>query len=303
MLIVGDAAIKAINPKTSVDSIEVLCDPENEKKVLEELGVKQTTFMKIDEGTKLYRKGITPLLLISTVGRPYLRLLIKKNMATDNLKVAIPSINYMYLASLCNFRFKNPNSWIRIVNQVRNLEDYFYKSFITEDSIKKNLTISKFVSRYFEKAMYIDKNKITRIGFKTYSRYVLSGIISNEGNLVYRRLTLPGNEEYLSFSVFKDLNRNAKITASIQIIYLDLINEHLVPEYEITGSYPLEHKWKNLFNKSIMDFCLEENTQFRGFMQEFVLDNLDEIHNFYNAEVIRNFINLSLQNKIMKKIT
>lgn len=302
MLIVGDAAIKANDPTYVVDSMEVLCDPSKEKEVLKELGVTATTYMKIDNNTKLYKKGITPIVLISTDKKPYLRLLVKKNMAFESLKIATPSINYMYLASMCNLRFKNPNIWFKILKQVKKLEHDFYRSFITEDSIEKNLTISKFVGKYFAESQYIDKNPIKRIGFKKYTRYSISGIISEKNSTVYRRLTLPGNDEYFNKNIFKELNHEAKINVCLMVIYMDLINEFLIPEYEIVGSYPFEHRWRNLFNKSLMDFCLEENTSFRGFMQEFVLNNIEQVYNYYDSEVIRRFINASLKKEIKEKI-
>lgn len=299
MLVVGDLSVKQIDPKTEVNSVEIIVKPDREEELLKFLELNNKSSIKVGDYIKLFRKNSVSYIIISTEASPYLSLLLKNSMAINSLKIATPAMNYIFLSNMVNYRFKCPLEWIKTIKQVEKLRPYFYNSIITSGRVHKYLRIGEKLSDFLCNLNHMNSKPILRFGYQKYSKYEILSSIGCSVNSGFKQITIPGNNSYFNFDKWRSMSLLMKKITLMEILYVITINDYIIPHHK--ESYPNEEEIKQLFLHAIMDFAIDSNNTYTSFIQNFLLENLDEIIKSYKTEIIQKFIE-SEKNKTINKL-
>lgn len=308
MLAVGDIPYKHyVDSEFEITSKEYIVSPENKPKLLEILDLNPKSCIPTGQYSQLFQKKgeVAPYIIISTDASLWLKQMLKFNMAlyTDKLRMATPPVNYMYLGALSRHRFHDPISWLKVVTQARESAKFFYYNIREQDLREKWLKVGNKITSTFDYMSYINNRDRHPIIYEKYSKYeLLKGIGGSINNAALKTITMPMNDNWYNETRFEnELSDLMKKLSVMELIYLEMINQIFIPEHIISGQYPPIKNWYKYYMTTLMNFVTDPDNRYKKTLQEYIINNLEDIVKSYRADVVLNFMRAEENNKIKPK--
>lgn len=291
MLIIGDVATRKYNPDHKVNVVEILYhDREELQYIINKYELKNVRFnavytQEFKEGPityRLYSKNITPIL-----GK-----ILRDSFAGKlQTKVANPFFNFIFDTIKVVQQHKDFDTW------EHNMKSYsfFVKNHI-EDLVRFNPKFDIQIERYHRLLRKLPINQTNfLLGPYEYSPYIyvsqseLLSIVSNtmvNMSPFYKIVTdeLGG----ISEKAFDKLLYREQITACVECLYIDVLNEYAIPQIQDTRITPSSQAVKRAFKKAIMNRASQRIDDWFGI---FMVNNYKDIMGRYHNSYYNCFLN------------
>jgi len=317
MLIVGDVAYQKTFPKESADSLEIIHLPENKEKVKKIFGLEESKSVpmskhstlyfsgqpiKVNAHTKEFNKNIRhkSIILISTEESIYLRVFLRNAMAYNNLRIANPVLNFLYLSARVSSRHFSYKKWLSRLKQVHNLHPIFVKNMISIRKLHQYSSLVENLIPVFKEFKDINPKKPVEMNFDHYHKYdILQAIGSNLLVSPYKKFTIESNNNYINSYMFNQAGASMKMVFILEYFYLKMIDNVFIPERLVYDKVPQMKNWKGIFIECIMQYLTTTSETRRDKIYDYVYNNVFLIIQNFDPTKIENFI-LADQSKQLK---
>jgi hypothetical protein len=304
MLVIGDISIQSVNKKADIRNVEIIYSNTNEKQYTKTVLDIQGIGSRIGVGSELFiANKKTNVILHDASSFPALKEVIRLSSATGLFfKIATPSINYVFdRAKIYNIN-RNFQEWERRVKSFSFLDRKYiqpYRDIRDDNTLRvincRSLSLGSFIrsdSNIFNSPY---KYKV----FDKYTRRSLLEIVTtkelNASNLkkiifIESGLLLP--------TQWKNLNNEEKIEAVMERLYIDVINEFIIPYLEDFKCSPNNLDVFENFKNCIMYMGSQKTEEW---FYRFAVKNYEELLLRYNTGFKKAFIN-AINWKTIRKI-
>jgi len=287
MLVIGEVASREVKKDSIVKQIEIIYHPQHRSYIEDTLKLKEEK--RINTFMSSYVNDKYSFLLINTNGSASLKKLLQNTFSDDKVfKIANPTINYIFDLLKVRKIHSDIYKWERILNSYINTKEKFINTLKDQDKTVENQirTFSNnFIHIFFKyPGMNINPYKYKNID-KTLKKD-LYNIVTENNKSVYLEMSMP-ESGYLYRSVWDRYSDIEKINASLERLYVDTLNEFIIPLYSKNVSLK-EKDLKELFMRSIMNV---NSTMANRWFPDFIIENYKEIMSKFNTGFFKVFIN------------
>lgn len=295
MLIIGDVSTKKFNNKHIVRVIEIIYHDSEELELIfthynlprpETLG---STYNEIKLGEftyKLYSKNLCKI---------FSKIMKDSFARKGEFVVANPFINFLFDSTKVVNYHAQLKSWTNSISSYTFLANEFVKDIVDMDD-KYNYIIDKYHKMLFP---YISCQKSIKTSPYRYNPYTtatkdkLLSIVAihfvnmSPYNIIHE--DFPENEqEYLNEKRFDQLTYHRQIIACLESLYIDTLNEFIIPYIQETKNQPDFREVYLFFQRSIMNRLSQGSMLWFNY---FILENYNEIIESYDVGFYNCFVN------------
>ena len=281
MLVIGDLnSNNLIHDNFKILNKEFICEDSNEiVNHVEKFKLKKQNIINANNYSISYKKRGTIYTFHDASNYLILESLCKLSANTKfKTKYASKLSEWAICKSRLKFVHDKVESWANRVETYLDLNDELDK--YSPDIKKKVNSMSIGLTASNIKTYGIKKSPYKFREFDTYTKNSLYELVSKNSNSMYKKIVLNPHsnksDDYAVDNLFNKLSYDQKINAFIEKIYVQMINEYVIPELEIYKRIPT-----NLFEIFIITFM-----NIASHYSSFTFINFG-IHNYYN--IIGNF--------------
>jgi len=294
MLIVGEAAMPDVKLE-DIEFTELIVSNDKVDNLKAKLKLEGVSPLSVSSFSRLfYRKADNRRFIFHLVGNNFQLLrLVNAHSAKHEIKVATPAMNYVFMWTLQNTKFRNPMMWASKLKQIKKLRPYFERDFHSESFNLKQRHIGKYIGHYLSKLNVIDNKSFQYSDFEYVSKYVLVNLVSSEvtkGDRAYNRMTITHIDHFYVDNIFhKAMTDVQRRHAMMDKLYIDTINEYFIPNLVVEFKAPKRSEWKKLFVNSIMNVYTMDNPD-HDFFREYIYNNIEKIVDNYEHGAFDTFL-------------
>ncbi|MBV1929575.1 MAG: hypothetical protein KUG81_08715 [Gammaproteobacteria bacterium] len=288
MLIIGDAATKKYNEKHKVKIMEIIYHDKDELQFiinthsLKNLTYNSPTFQEFKEGTLVYR-------LYSKANGLVLNKVLRDSFAGRlQTKVANPFYNFIFDTLKVIQYHEDVSIWENALKSYTFLCKNYIEGLIDHNE-EFNVRIGRyhnFLRRFYSKTLFPDKLPYMYSRHSQISRRELLTIVTetyvNKSPLHMISTEVDGEFNEAKFDA---LSHPQKITACVECLYVDVLNEYVIPQIQETRISPSERAVKLAFKKCVMARASQRIEPWFGFfMINFYTEIMKKYHiSFYTC--------------------
>ena len=168
-----------------------------------------------------------------------------------------------------------------------------------EKILTKYLKYDGNLSTWLTKTEEIEKKIHKSAPFCTYKKSDLYELVTSSTRSLYERCLMNkhSEEEMIAEYVFRNMSNEEKIGAILEKLYVETINEYIIPELEIYNRMPKDIN--NLFMNTYMNYC---SGYYNFSMINYAIENYNEIMARYSEKIISVVFKHCVDNKLIYKI-
>lgn len=303
MLIFGDVATNKVYPSHIIKIVEILYHDEEELEfICQKFGLEKLLFNGVHH-REYYKHGKIYRLTSKKVTAILGKIMNDAFAGKCVVKVANPYINFILdTCKVVNYHGKFED-WIQRVKSYGILSALYIQDLIDLDE-KYNDLISKYhnlLDKFVDVHQQLSRRSYVYHPYSAVSKGVLLATVSTKevNHSPYHNITelfISDEDEYLSEEKFDKLTYQSKLTACVESLYIDTLNEFVVPHYKDKQMLPTDKEVFRAFKKCIMYRATQRKMRWFGI---FMVDNYLELIGEYDIGFYRVFQNVLREGEVV----
>jgi len=295
MLIFGDVSTNKVNPDHEIKIVEIIyLDLEELEFIINLYNLKHLTYNSIYH--QEYTQGKIKYRLFASATALILRKLLKDSFAYKYKQTIAGPFHNFILDSIkvLNYHAKL-DEWFSRVQSYTFLADNYVKDILNYDNKFERILekYHKMLTKLVDAQPNISRRPYPYHPFTIMSRNELLSIVTTTmvNSSPLHRITdnFTKGENDLLEARFDGLPYQQQVTAAIESLYIDVLNEFVLPYISDTKNQPSEEEVERAYLRCIMYRATQTTT---GWLGHFMLDNITEVMSDYDVGFYNVFKNV-----------